>query len=153
MRILSVALVAASVVTVGGAAAGQTNVAQVMHQRHEGMESIGKAFKLLRREFDSSTPNAGTVRASSGQIAVLASRSSRWFPRGTGPEAGKTGAKPEIWQNWPDFVAKQRAFERSARMFQAVAASGDINAAKARFADLGRTCKACHDKYRSEMHH
>ena len=38
-------------------------------------------------------------------------------------------------------------------MFNAAAASGDVGAIKARYADLGGACKACHDKYRSEMHH
>lgn len=137
----------------GAAEAAKVNIRAVMHERHEGMESVGKAFKALRREFDSSSPNAATVRASANQIATLANRSSGWFPKGSGPEAGKTGAKPEIWRNWPDFVAKERAFQKSAQAFRSAAATGDMNAAKARFADLGGTCKACHDKYRAEMHH
>ena len=125
----------------------------VMHERHEGMETIGKAFKTLRREFDGSSPSAATVKASAAQIADLSKKASRWFPVGTGPEVGKTGAKPEIWQNWQDFTAKLGALQKSAEVFNAAAASGDMNAAKARYADLGGACKACHDKYRSEMHH
>ena len=152
MRTLHILLGAALVAT-GAIAAAKVNVPAVMHERHEGMESIGKAFKTLRREFDSGSPNVARVRSSAAQIVSLANRSSRWFPRGTGPEAGKTGAKAEIWQNWPDFVAKHRAFQKSAQMFRVAAARGDMNAAKARFADLGGTCKACHDKYRAEMHH
>ena len=127
--------------------------AQVMHERHEGMETIGKAFKALHREFDSSSPSAPTVRASAAQMANLAKRSSGWFPAGTGPDIGKTGAKSEIWQNPQDFSAKLSAFQKAALVFNAAAASGDMSAAKARYADLGGTCKACHDKYRTEMHH
>ena len=145
-----VATAAGSVVTakVSGAQA-----AAVMHERHEGMETIGKAFKTLRREFDSSSPSAPTVRRSAAQIADLSKKSSRWFPAGTGPDVAKTGAKPEIWRNWQDFSAKLSAFQKAAAVFNAAAASGDMNAAKARYADLGGTCKACHDKYRTEMHH
>jgi cytochrome c556 len=124
-----------------------------MHERHEGMENIGKAFKALHREFDSSSPFVPTVKTSAAQIAGLSRQSSHWFPAGSGPEAGKTGAKPEIWQNWQDFAAKLSLFQRSAQALNAAAADGDMNAAKARYADLGGTCKACHDKYRSEMHH
>jgi cytochrome c556 len=131
------------------------DAAKVMHERHEGMETIGKAFKALHREFDSSSPFVPTVRSSSAQIASLARQASNWFPAGTGPEVGKTGAKPEIWQpqNKADFAGKLAAFQRAAATFNAAAASGDMNAAKARYADLGGACKACHDKYRSEMHH
>jgi cytochrome c556 len=135
------------------AAPSNARLAQVMHERHEGMERIGNNFKVLHRELDSSSPFAPTVKNSAAQIAVLAKQSSQWFPAGTGPAAGKTGAKPEIWQNWQDFSAKLSAFQKSALVFNAAAASGDMNAAKARYADLGGTCKACHDKYRTEMHH
>jgi cytochrome c556 len=117
------------------------------------METIGKAFKVLHRELASSSPFAPTVKSSAAQLATLAKQSSHWFPAGTGPEAGKTGARPEIWQTPQDFAAKLGTFQRAALAFNAAAASGDMNAAKARYADLGGTCKACHDKYRTEMHH
>lgn len=155
MRIVpfAVATLAAIAATAGVAAVSGTKAKQISHQRHEGMEKIGKAFKALRREFDSPTPNAAAVKASANQVASLAARSSTWFAKGSGPEAGKTGAKGEIWQNWPDFVAKNRAFQQSAQAFRAVAANGDMTAAKATYADLAGTCKACHDKYRMDMHH
>ena len=157
MRIVPIAL--ASIALLGVTATAATvkvsgpKAAQVMHERHEGMEAIGKAFKTLRREFDSSTPSVPTVRKSAAQIANLAKRSSNWYPAGTGPDVAKTGAKPEIWQNPQDFAAKLSAFQKAAFVFNAAAARGDMNAAKARYADLGGACKACHDKYRTEMHH
>jgi cytochrome c556 len=133
----------------------KVNVGAVMHARHEGMETIGKNFKALHREFDSSSPFVPTVKSGAAQIASLAKQSSGWFAPGTGAEAGKTGAKPDIWQpqNKADFAAKLSAFQKAAALFNAAAASGDMAAAKARFADLGGSCKACHDKYRTEMKH
>ena len=155
MRIvpISVAILAALAATAGLAAVSGNKAKQISHERHEGMESIGKAFKILHREFDSPAPNAPTVQASADQVASLAAKSSSWFAKGSGPEVGKTGAKPEIWQNWPDFVAKNRAFQQSAQAFRTIAAKGDMTAAKASYADLAGTCKACHEKYRMEMHH
>jgi cytochrome c556 len=157
MRLVPIAIASIVALTAGATAAAVSGpkAGQIMHVRHEGMESIGKAFKALHREFDSSSPFAPTVKSSAGQIAGLAKQASGWFPAGTGPEAGKTGAKPEIWQpqNQADFAAKLSAFQKASLVFNAAAASGDMNAAKARYADLGGTCKACHDKYRSEMHH
>ncbi|MFL6758830.1 c-type cytochrome [Sphingomonas sp.] len=131
------------------------NATKVMHERHEGMETIGKNFKALHRELGGPSPDLGVVRASATTINQLASKASGWFPEGTGPEVGKTGAKPEIWQpqNKADFALKLRNFQDAAQRFSAAAAGNDPNAAKARFADLGGACKACHDKYRSEMHH
>jgi len=126
---------------------------KIMHERHEGMESLGKAAKAIGRELKSDSPNLETIRASAKTITDFAPHVVSLTPPGTGPDVGKTGAKPEIWQNWPDFVAKNRAFQQSARAFKAIAAKGDMTAAKASYADLAGTCKACHEKYRMEMHH
>ena len=146
---------AASMVTNASLATGKVDVKAVMHERHEGMESIGKAFKALHREFDAASPFIPTVRSSAAQIATLSRQASGWFPAGTGPEAGKTGAKPDIWlpQNKADFAAKLHNFQVAAQAFNVAAAGNDANAMKARYADLGGTCKACHDKYRAEMKH
>jgi cytochrome c556 len=134
-------------------ASAPADLKAVMHERHEGMESIGKSNKAIKREFDGGSPDLATVRSSAAKIADLSQKASGWFPAGTGPELGKTGAKPEIWQNPQDFSAKLHNFQVAAKAFNAVAGGNDLNATKSKFADLGGTCKACHDKYRSEMHH
>jgi cytochrome c556 len=127
--------------------------AAIMHERHEGMETIGKANKALHHEVDGASPDLAVVRASAAKIAALSMKASGWFPEGTGPEVAKTGAKPEIWQDPDDFAAKLAAFQKAALVFNSIAAHGDGNAVKAAWPALGKTCKACHDKYRTEMHH
>ncbi len=129
------------------------NAARIMHERHEGMETIGKNFKTLHRELGAASPDLATVRASASTIANLSKKASGWFPAGTGPDIGKTGAKPEIWQNPEDFAAKLAAFQKAAPAYNAIVAGGDVSAMKAGFANFAGTCKACHDKYRTEMHH
>lgn len=123
---------------------------KVMHERHEGMEDIGDAFKLLSREMKADAPNLAAVRSSAATVARLAPEVSRWFPPGTGPDVGKTRAKPEIWQKPEDFAAKTRAFQAAARAFDGTARAGDVAAIKASFGEVGKTCKACHDPYRAE---
>lgn len=125
----------------------------VMHERHEGMENIGKNNKVLRRQLTAPAPDLAVVRGAAATIARHASEASDWFPAGTGPDLGKTGAKPEIWQKPRDFAVKRHNFQVAARAFDAAAKSGDLNAIKERYAGLADTCKACHDTYRREMHH
>ena len=131
------------------------DAAKVMHARHEGMETIGKNFKVLNRELNGSSPDLAAVRASAATINQLAHNASSWFPEGTGPDVGKTGAKPDIWlpQNKADFATKLHNFQVAAPRFNATASGNDLNATKASFAELAGTCKACHDKYRMDMHH
>ena len=126
---------------------------KVMHERHEGMEAIGKANKVLRRELTSDAPRVADVRGAANSMANLAGKSSRWFPAGTGPELGKTGAKPEIWQKPADFNAKLRDFQAAAKALQVAAGRSDPIATKAAYASLGKTCQACHETYRMDMHH
>jgi len=135
------------------ALASKDEALKVMHERHEGMEQIGKSTKAIHRTLDEASPNVAEIQKAAATVADLASKSSGWFPAGTGPETGKTGAKPEIWQNQADFSAKDRDFVKAAQAFNSTAASGNLDAIKSGFADLGKTCKACHDKYRSDMHH
>ena len=127
--------------------------AAIMHERHEGMESMGNDLKTLHRVLDSDDPNMATARSAAADIAKKSKAASGWFPAGTGPEAGKTGAKPDIWQNPQDFAAKLAAFQKVAQQFYATALAGDANGLKANADDLAGTCKACHDKYRMEMKH
>jgi len=123
---------------------------KLMHDRHEDMEKIGKAVKAARQQINAATPDVAIVRQSAAIIAGLAPRVPSWFPAGTGPDVGKTMAKPEIWQKPQDFAAKSRDFHKAALAFDAAARAGDLTSIKARFGDLGKTCKACHDPYRNE---
>ena len=123
---------------------------QRMHERHEGMEQIGKSFKIAGRTLKSDAPDLAQVRSSAATIAQLGARTPTWFPAGTGPNVGKTRAKPEIWQKPADFVARDTAFRQASAAFNSAAKSGEMAAIQARFGDLGKTCKACHDSYRSE---
>ena len=131
------------------------DIPKVMHARHEGMETIGKNNKVVVRELQGGSPDVATVRAAAATIAKLSMEASAWFPEGTGPESGKTGAKPDIWkpENKADFAAKLHDFQIAAPAFANSTAGTDVNAMKARFKTMSGTCKACHDKYRTEMHH
>ena len=144
---------AAAVVPVAMSAVSGAEAKTLMHERHEGMETIGKSNKAIRRELEGGVPNLAVVRASASKIAELSQKASGWFHAGTGPDVAKTGAKPEIWQNPQDFAAKLGAFQKAAQAFSSTAAGNDVNAVKDSYADLGKSCKACHDKYRAEMKH
>jgi cytochrome c556 len=140
-----------SAAVLGLAVAGQ-DAKRIMHDRHEGMEEIGDAMKLVSRELKGDAPNLQKVREGAGTIARLAPQVSGWFPPGTGPDVGKTEAKAEIWQKPQDFAAKTRNFQQAAKRFQAAAQGNDLAAIRAAHGDLGKSCKACHDLYREEDH-
>ena len=128
---------------------------QIFHERHEGMEDIGKATKTIKQALDSGTPDLAAIKASAAKIDELASKSSGWFPAGTGQEVEglhKTRALPAIWQKPDDFAAKDRDFLDAAHALKAAADQGNLDAIKSSFGTLGKACKAGHDTYRAEEH-
>ena len=122
----------------------------LMKQRHENYEKIGDAMKAISRELKGDNPNLASVRSGAATIAELAPQVSSWFPAGTGPDVGKTEARSEIWQKPEDFAAKSRAFREAAAAFNTAAQGSDLGAIRSAHANLGKSCKGCHDLYREE---
>lgn len=120
-----------------------------MKERHEHMESLGDATKAVNSQLKSSTPDLAVIRKSADTIARLAPDLQSWFPDGTGPDVGKTRAKAEIWQKPEDFALKAGDFRQAAQEFQVAAQSGDLDRIRSEFADLGKSCKGCHELYRA----
>jgi cytochrome c556 len=152
-------LVAAGVVTSIGLAASVTaqqaaltpdKAKALMHYRHERMEAIRDNFKLAGKAVSQSSPDLAKAATPAATIETLSRQASHWFPAGTGPDVGKTMAKPAIWQNPQDFAAKMAAFQKAASTFNAAVKSGNAGAAKGAAGDLAKTCKSCHDLYRKE---
>ena len=122
----------------------------LMKERHENYEKIGDAMKAISRELKGQSPDLGKVRAGAATIAQLAPQVPTWFPAGTGPDVGKTEARAEIWQKPEDFAAKAQSFREAASSFQTAAQGSDVAAIRSAHANLGKSCKACHDSYREE---
>ena len=152
MRFVTVAAVAACISAVALAAPlSKDRALQIMKARHDGMEAIGDATKAIHRA--QAGPDLPTIRSNAAKIVQLSQQASGWFPAGTGPDVGKTRAKPDIWQNSQDFAAKLRNFQAAAHAFNSAASGSDSGAINAAFSQLGGTCKACHDTYRAEEKH
>lgn len=124
----------------------------VMAERHDGMERIGKLMKQLARDTKSDPMNMTAVKANAAAMNILSQRAANWFPAGTGPEAGKHGAKAEIWKNQKDFAVKIAQWQAASANLHQAAQSGNGAAIGAALGKLGDSCKACHDLYRSKHH-
>ena len=75
---------------------------------------------------------------------------SRLWPEGTDSfSIDDTRAKPEIWENLDDFVAKFGALQDAAEAFQPLAGEG-LDELRANFGAVAQTCQACHQVYREE---
>ena len=128
---------------------GREQALTLMEERHEKMETLGDETKKINDQLKASAPDVAAIRQSAATILRLAPDLNSWFPEGTGPDVGKTRAKPEIWQKRQDYESKANDFVRAAEDFDSAARSGDLGQIQASFATLGKSCKACHDPYRA----
>jgi cytochrome c556 len=121
--------------------------------RHDHYHELGDAFKTVRDQTRAGTPDMAKIKAAAKVVNDASIDQGRWFPAGTGPEAGKTRALPVIWERPKDFQAAQKVFSEAAPKLFAAANAGDLNGVKANFGEVGKSCKNCHDTFRSPEEH
>ena len=117
--------------------------------RHDHYHDLGDAFKTVRDQSKAGTPNMAKIKTAAKVVSEASIDQGRWFPHGTGPEAGKTRALPIIWEKPQDFQAAQKVFTDAAPKLLAAANAGDIGAVKTSFSEVGKACKNCHDTFRA----
>lgn len=102
----------------------------------------------------------GTVPYNKDQVAAAANLIAATANSGMGALYAPGTDKGKGWKETrvkPDFFKEQNEvgkiavnFVQQANKLQQVAAGGDQAAIKAQFGEVGKACKACHDKYRLE---
>jgi hypothetical protein len=149
---------------------------QIVQTRISNFREIGAAFKHIRDELKSGTPDLQRIRESSQLIKDRGADILRWFPPGTEPppEATKSWldtvldwfssddkftvpgetkshAKRKIWDERAQFEQAQAKFATEADGMSQAAQSGKTAAISAEFTRLGETCRACHEVYREKI--
>lgn len=128
------------------------NVKEFQKSRHDHYHKLGDAFKVIRDETRTDKPDLAKVKTAAKFVNTAAAEQEKWFPAGSGPEAGKTQALAEIWAKPAEFKAAMKLFSDAAPKLQTAADSGDAAAIKTAFGDVGKTCKNCHETFRAEEH-
>ncbi|MBU2866130.1 c-type cytochrome [Pacificibacter marinus] len=116
---------------------------QAVADRMAAMKAIGGSMKTLgdmakgATEFDVAVAQAAvdTLEAQSEALPAL------FEAQETDPESE---AKPEIWTNWDDFVAKSNSLNAAA----AAITITDAASVGAALGAVGGSCKDCHSEYR-----
>jgi len=121
--------------------------------RHDHFHELGDAFKAIRDGSKASTPDFAMLKKNAKLVNDAAIDQDQWFAKGSGPEAGKTGALAEIWTKPEDFKTAQKAFSDAAPKLLAAANANDIEAVRTGFAAVGKSCKGCHESFRKPEEH
>jgi cytochrome c556 len=148
--VLSAVAVAAIVTT---AVAQTPSPADRIHERQAHYKQMGAAMKGMYDQLHASTPSIDSIRQGSRVIVTFAPQLLRWFPRGTGPEAGvTTRALPVIWSDNANFRRAGATLLVAARALDAAAQRGDMDAIRPAVSQVAHACGNCHDTYRAPEH-
>ena len=129
-------------------AASAATPADLQKTRHDHYKELGDAFKAVRDASKAASPDFAALEKAAETVNKASVDQQQWFPKGTGPEAGKTRALPEVWSKPDDFTAAQKMFADRAPKLLAAAKTKDVAAITAAFKDAGGACKNCHDTFR-----
>ena len=146
---LSSAAVAASIIAVAQAA----TPVELQKARHDHYHELGDAFKEVRDQSKAATPDFDALIKAAETVNKLSINQQQWFPKGTGPEAGKTRALAEVWSKPEEFAAAEKKFSDATPKLLEAAKAKDVAAVQAAFKEVGGACKNCHDTFRSPEEH
>jgi cytochrome c556 len=125
--------------------------ADTVAARQANYKQVGKAMKGIGDELKKAEPSVPVIQANAKTIVGLAPHVLKWFPKGSGPEAGvKTGALPVIWEKWPEFKIAAVRMLTASKALDAAAATGDLGQIKPAVGALGGTCRGCHEAFRAK---
>ena len=143
--VLAIAGALAAGAMVGGATIAMAQ-ADVVKERQENRKQAGAAMRAIKAIVDAKGPTAGAVEQAA-KLKTLEAAFIKMFPPGSDKD---TKALPVVWTDWAGFQAASKASDAAYDKLAAAAGSGDQAALAAAFADTGKTCGACHDKFRAK---
>jgi cytochrome c556 len=130
---------------VGGATVALAQ-ADVVKERQDNRKATAGQMRAIKGVIDSKG-DLKTVVASAAKLKELEVAFVKLFPAGSDKDSK---ALPTVWSDMPGFIAASKASEAAYDKLATAAGSGDLAAVTAAFADAGKTCGACHDKYRAK---
>lgn len=135
------------------AASAQTSVAasgaDAIEYRKEVYHATGGHMSAMKLILQGKAGRAEDLVPHAEAMVRLSMIGLHIFPEGSGPEAGKTRAKAEIWTDTAKFKEAQERWITKAETLLAVAKTGDMKKAFAAFGDMGKNgCGGCHKPFR-----
>lgn len=149
---LAAAVIAATAASLAVAQQGPKPEEEIQY-RQSVMTVIGRAMGPMGAMAQGKAPfNAAAAQKNSALVDTLLSLP--WGSFGAGTEkVAPNKAAPAIWKDPAKFKHAAETAQKAAANLAVVARSGDEGKFKAAFGDLGKSCKGCHDDFRTKEDH
>lgn len=143
---LGKALLVLACLTIPLAGVQAQNDEAFIEYRQKVMQSNGANMGAIGTILKNKLPQHGNIAHHAYQIQSASQLIASAFQKQI--TAGKTDAKPDIWQDWNKFAEAAKAMEAASGKLVTVAQSGDMEAIDAQVKALGKTCGDCHKPFR-----
>lgn len=130
---------------VGGATIALAQ-ADVVKERQENRKQTAAAMRAIKAVIDNKEPTSKAVEQAA-KLKTLETAFVKLFPAGSDKD---TKALPTVWSDMAGFQAASKAADAAYDKLAVAAGSGDQAALATAFADTGKACGACHDKFRAK---
>ncbi len=132
--------------------ASEQEAEAVYASRSDFMKGLGASMKAFGNFLKRGEGEPLELASMAAEIAATASEIPSLFPQDTGmAQNEESEAKPEIWENWSDFVAASEALVEPAMAVEAAFDGGDNKATGAAVKALGFDgCRGCHSQFREK---
>ncbi len=148
-------LAAATLLVATGVAAQQLKPEEMIQTRQAGYKTMAWNMGKIKAQVEGPADKFDKTLTANAALVVKAVANSGMgslFVAGTDKAIGdiKTRVKPELFDpaNKEELGKIVGNFVQQANKLAEVAAGGDQKATLAQFGEMGKACKACHDKFR-----
>ena len=126
-------------------------MADAVTARQAQFKTLGANFKALNDEIRKGDPDMKKIRVSAAVVRKASLEIPKWFPKGSGGEAGvKTKVLPSVWSDAAGFAQASKDFAAEAAKLQTLSAGDDADDLRAQAKTVAQTCGTCHTKYREK---
>lgn len=150
-KLLSLAAGGAALALLAPAQAQFAKPEDAIKYRQSAFALIGNHMGRINGQLKSNAPNVQVIQSSAALIETLSKLPFEAFIPGS--ESGgnpATRAKPEVFKDAARVKSLTEKMQSEVTKLAATAKGGDINAIRAQFGEVGKSCKACHDDYRRD---
>ena len=151
VAVVVAALILAAGTTRSQAADAVAEANATVHHRQQIMKTVGALMAALGCTMEKKcTLDNKDLKHTGKGIAFMAELSPASFKDKAEGATLKHTAKPNIWNEWTKFETSLKAMGEAAAKVETLAGDDKRNEALAAVADLGKTCKGCHDAFRDK---
>ncbi len=137
-------------VALGGAYAQFSKPEQAIKYRKSVMFLIAQHFGRMGAMVKEKTPYNKEAFTGNATVVETLSRLSWEAVMVPGTDKGDTTLKSSAFEQQAKFNEVAQTFEKQATKLVSIAKSGDFNAIKTQFGEVGKSCKACHTQFRTK---